>query len=291
MNRTIRLLAKTFFISAFLVATVGVSVAQAATDLESRDIVFDLDWTIVGNVQGKPPEVSWKYVNVQNQDYRVTEWVGETIARLQKHPEVRISFFSGAASSRNIELLKKIKPPALNGKSLYDVAYKVLSREDLYVDPKYAHQPNAYFTKRYHKDLTKVSSHLENVVLIDDQLRFIQNSGTEGIHLGKTFWFFDSYEDVVKARNTPGLNQRYLPKSRFQWRMERNKMAGASEILEEALNEKPNHRKSFAQMVDEKANRSREAYVNAGVKVLGPALAAPSSGCVNLIQVLKGVQK
>lgn len=141
---------------------------SAAPQSSVRHVVFDIDWTIVAPVHYNPSTNPARTLSVNGERYRVLDGLEGMMADLHKRG-VKISFFSGGDSVRNELLLKQIRPEGLGGKSLFDIAEKVLSRHDLF--DRFGDRPvpkGARFWERYEKDLTRISNDLSNVVLVDD---------------------------------------------------------------------------------------------------------------------------
>ena len=79
--------------------------ASGASD--KIDIIFDLDWTIVKQVDsiGSDP---LKYIEVSGEFYRIGDGAVELLNYLFSQEQVRVSFFSGGKYDRNSKLLKKL---------------------------------------------------------------------------------------------------------------------------------------------------------------------------------------
>ena len=92
------------------------------------DVVLDLDSTLVKDISWNPDRYG-DFVKVGDVNYKVFNYATLMIQKLLENPRVRISFFSGGPRERNYELLKKLKLE--DGRTLYDISYKVLSKEEL----------------------------------------------------------------------------------------------------------------------------------------------------------------
>lgn len=172
----------------------------------NRHVVLDIDWTIVAS---------------EKEEYRLNDGVREYIEYLIEK-DVKISFFSGGDRERNIKLLKEIK--LKNGKSFFDVAYKIKSKEDLTTIPNAIE--NARFSERFKKDLTLIDLKLENVVLIEDNPQFYLDETQKKnlFWLGKTFNHYETYNEVKTARKKlTGKDLDYVPKSYEEWFVARKK--------------------------------------------------------------------
>ena len=222
------------------------SVAQAGEPV--YHVVFDIDWTLTSVVDVARDH--WQWVKVKDETYRVADHLGALMKKLADDPTVKISFFSGGNRARNYELLKKIKPPELGGKSLYDIAYKILSQEELKeIDPHAKHWAN-----RYLKDLKLVSPDLKNVILVDDARGFITHNHGKGIWLGKTYRYFDTYEEVIAARKLQ--NSIYIPPSREAWLADRNRLVRVDGILQDSLKAAKERRGAFANLVVQRSKQN-----------------------------------
>ncbi len=197
---------------------ISLSFAQAQVD-----IVFDLDWTLVYSV-GDEMSNDARTLLVDGKYYRLADGAEEVIAALEKSPDFRVSFFSGGEKSRNHKLLKKIFLPDSN-KSLYEIAHKILSKEDLMVNS--APIPEASFTERYKKDLRLVNEDLERVVLIDDLKDFTPTGQKKNLFwLGKTYVYADEFASASYGS--------YSPSSEAAWFHERKKLFWTYDALEKA---------------------------------------------------------
>jgi len=169
-------------------------------------VVLDIDWTIVAS---------------QNEEYRLNDGVREYVEYLLEK-DVKISFFSGGDKERNIKLLKEIK--LKNGRSFFDIAYKIKSKDDLTTMPNVLE--NARFSERYKKDLTLIDLKLENIVLIEDNPQFYLDETQKKnlFWLGKTFNHYETYAEVKAARKSlTGKDLQYVPKSFEEWLVARKK--------------------------------------------------------------------
>tara|TARA_Y100001936_G_C16090169_1_gene685406 strand:- start:2011 stop:2826 length:816 start_codon:yes stop_codon:yes gene_type:complete len=194
-----------------------ISAAQAQID-----IVFDIDWTLVYPVDETMKNEARVYL-VQGEYYRVSDGAVEVIASLFKDPRFRVSFFSGGDKLRNEELLKQIILP-LKDKTALDVAYKVLSREDLSV---VSTDENLGFSERFKKDLTIVNKDLNQVVLVDDLKNFTPSGQEDNLlWVGKTYTYQDKFKKLPLSK--------YIPDSELSWLNERYKFFWVYSSIEEA---------------------------------------------------------
>ncbi len=138
----------------------------------SSHIAIDVDGALISRWMGPLDGMTaWNVIEVEGVWYRVSEGVDRAFSRWLLRPNLNISFLSGGSEARSIELLRKIKPPSLRGKSLYDVAYRIVSAEQLgYLDLTAA--------ERY-RPLSKISHHLDQIILLNDAESFLQVAGSE----------------------------------------------------------------------------------------------------------------
>lgn len=200
---------------AFLFLLSGLATAQV-------DIVFDLDWTLVYSVDEELASEA-RTIRVEGKYYRLADGAEDVIAALHSSPDFRVSFFSGGEKARNHKLLKQIFLPNSN-KSLYEVAHKILSKEDLAV---HSTDPDAAFTQRYKKDLRLVNEDLGKVVLIDDLKEFTPAGQKKNLFwLGKTYVYAEDFASASYGA--------YSPPSELAWLHERKKLYWTYDALEKA---------------------------------------------------------
>lgn len=197
----------------------------ANTD-EIRHVVFDIDWTIISEIKEGRKVPSKRVIEVDGHRYFVAEGLEEFIQSILDKKDVKISFFSGGELVRNEELLSKIK--LKDQRSLKEIAYKVLSFEDLIVMDA---PEGAPFAERYKKDLTKVSSDLDQLIMFDDTYNFsLETKVQQSNHvffIGSTLEYFESFKDAK------GLTGKFIPRSYEQWLLSNKKLY----ILNVAFNE------------------------------------------------------
>lgn len=165
-------------------------------------LVFDIDWTLVTPLkQGSHTAFthSENLFEVNGHYYLLKDGMRELI-ELAKEKGISVSFFSGGKKSRNVALLKKIK--LSNGEDLYSLAHKVLSFEDLTeVNP----DPRLRFSERFKKDMSKVHSDIEKVILLEDIPHFGKGQG-----LRQTAWLGET--------TFPRLQGKTLEESQNYWK-------------------------------------------------------------------------
>jgi hypothetical protein len=202
-------------------------VSLATSQLKKKHIVFDIDWTITSEVKGDFK--GKRIIEVEGKKYFVHDGLEEFIEELLTHEDIEISFFSGGSDSRNHALLKQIK--LKNGKSLESIAHKILGFNDLtHIEGT---KETDRFSVRHKKDLEKITPDLENLYMFDDQQNFALNEKQleHVLYLGKTFEHFEKYEE---ARHD---TRQYVPKTRKEWKMARNKLYILKSAFEEAYKE------------------------------------------------------
>lgn len=191
-----------------------------------RHVVFDIDWTIVSEIKSGHIVPTKRVIEVDGHKYFITEGLEEFIQNILDKKDVKISFFSGGVVARNSELLSKIK--LKDNRSLKDIAYKVLSFEELVsVDAA----EGAPFNQRYKKDLTKVSENLDQLIMFDDTYDFALETKvrqSENVFfIGSTLEYFENFKD------TKGFTGKYIPATQEQWLLNNKKLY----ILNAAFNE------------------------------------------------------
>lgn len=201
-----------------------------------KHLVFDIDWTIVKEIRDeniKPSNLS-RMITIEGKNYFINDGLEDFIIHVLSKPDMKISFYSGGKDTRNIELLSKIKLP--DGRSLKDIAFKVLDFDDLVRAENIPE--TAPFAERLKKDLSKISLDLKNVIILDDTDNFFLDS-TIGDRqqrqsfsfIGKAFLFFDHYH---QTKDQVG---EYVPKSYDSWLLDRKKLYVLKEAFESAYQE------------------------------------------------------
>lgn len=203
----------------------------------SKHVVFDIDWTISAEV--KPEQSGRRIVEIEGKKYFIHDGVEEFVENLLRHESVKISFFSGGGVDRNHALLASVK--LSDGRSLKDIAYKILNREDL--TPVLNVPQSEKFYKRYKKDLSKISPDLEQLIMIDDTQHFVLNSKQEEhvVYLGKTFEHFETFKEAAAAAGE------YVPRTESEWSFARKKMFILNGAFHEAIKETEESGISFSE--------------------------------------------
>ena len=217
----------------------------------SKHLVFDIDWTIVSEVKGFDPEVasSGKLITVEGHNYIANPGLAQLIEEILSKGDVKISFFSGGKRSRNTEILSKIK--LRDGRSLRDIAYKILSNEEL-IKMKGVPE-DAPFSKRYKKDLTLISKNLDQLIMLDDTSDFVieENQKRHVFFIGSSFEYFSDFKKSV------GLSGKYIPKNQEEWLLDHSKLIILKGAFSDAYDESVKAKISFS-----KAMKKRETLLD-----------------------------
>lgn len=262
----------------------------ANTD-EIRHVVFDIDWTIVSEIKEGHKVPSERVIEVAGHKYFVAEGLEDIIQSILDKKDVKISFFSGGERVRNEELLSKIK--LKDQRSLKDIAYKVLSFEDLTVMDA---PEGAPFAERYKKDLTKVSRNLDQLIMFDDTYNFsLETKVQQNNHvffIGSTLEYFESFKD------TKGLTGKYIPASYEQWLLNNKKLYILNAAFNEAYMESKSGNITFSEAMKRKEdalnlkshewNEVSERYYKAYFKTDLPKSIQDSFNCTNGVKLLIG---
>ncbi|MBL7716444.1 MAG: hypothetical protein JNL01_13345 [Bdellovibrionales bacterium] len=208
---------------AFLSSATGLSGSPSFAGPAPKpiDFVFDLDWTLF-YVLPKDTLVDDRFTfRFDDEVYRLADFVPEVLADIESWPGARVSFFSGGTTERNEALLKMLRLP--DGRSAWDIAYKVLNRPDL---TKVSDNPALKFSKQNKKDLSKINPNLGHVVIADDTEEFVMpNQISNQLWLGATYTFYSNENDL------PRIATQYDPPSRAEWKKERLKILSVWEAF------------------------------------------------------------
>lgn len=200
--------------------------AQATSPQSGFDIVFDIDWTTFYSIKNPDEHKGDRQIRiVEDKAYRHTDFLPEMIeALMQRHPDVRISFFSGGTKSRNEALLSQVH--LSDGRSLLQIAHRVFSKDHLQV---VSQDETLSFPSRFKKNLTVVMPEAlpARTILIDDQTDFAVKPHKAVSSLG-VFDYFKSFDPSLTGKP-------YAPASLEAWSMERNKALLWLAMLDTAL--------------------------------------------------------
>lgn len=193
------------------------------------DVVFDLDWTLIAQVQS-PIGISEEDLLVyEGEYYRLNPGARELLSELSEREGVRISFFSGGGIQRNRAVLSQVK---IGESNALELATHVYSRSDL-TDLSSQVSSEARFSERYKKDLRLINPDLSRVVMIEDNVNFALNpeQGRNFIWLGQTYENMEKYSTELAMK----VNEKYRPTSYAHWLSSRLKLSVVGEILRNLL--------------------------------------------------------
>lgn len=233
----------------FLLMFVGCSTGRGPASFqdEVQHIVFDIDWTIVAETETPNLFPANRVVVVEGKHYVKYFGLESLVEKLIRNPQIKISFYSGGKKARNEDLLKKIK---LNdGRSLFSVAHKILSAEDLTPMPNTTAEMK--FSERFKKDLTKVSEDLEQVLMFDDTPKFVlpgkAKQEEQVFHMGLSYLPFRDFNDAIGAKGD------YIPPNREAWLLDSQRLIILEQVFNEAFAELQNGENvTLAQLMKQK---------------------------------------
>jgi hypothetical protein len=208
-----------------LLALISFSAEGADFIPKEINIVFDLDWTLIYATRENSENVA-DVVLSSIESYKLADGAAEIIDYLSNIPGVKISFFSGGPADRNKKILQGLMLPS--GKSAFDVAYKILSKEELESRPNVSE--SSHFSLRFRKNLEKISKQTSNLLMLEDSPQFIDLS-----QLDSVIWIGNPYEYVDRPELVSDLNFRanlhYLPNNLLEWQLERTKLIWGFGVL------------------------------------------------------------
>lgn len=192
----------------------------ASTIDEKFHLIFDIDWTLVVPLTEKQAKVVENHPNlikVFNESYLLKEGAREVLDQAFSNKNLAVSFFSGGRQKRNDELLKQIHFP--DGKSAFDKAYKILSRDDLTV---LSEDTSLRFSQRYKKDIGKISPNIRRALLIEDIEHFALGAGeNQTLWLGRTYFPKlpgKTWQESNELWRQTGVEERFLaPEAEASW--------------------------------------------------------------------------
>lgn len=210
---------------------------------------FDLDWTIVYPLPMPAShyraEKGWKIVEAEGKAYRVAEHLDDLIQEFMHQPNLRMAIASGGTTARNVELLKNIRPPSLQGYSLYDFVEIVISNEDLRTGT--GKGKGMDWLKR--KAIDEPLMVTEDFALFDDQKGWLHQLGDRGAWTGRTYEYFATWEQAKAAIGDARYDQRYVPKTKAEWLADRNKLDRFRKIMADAAEKMKTSDKTFGELV------------------------------------------
>lgn len=212
--------------------------AQFGVEVTQKHIVFDIDHTLVAEIQAGETFDARRTITIDGIRYRIIPWAEELITELSKREDISISFFSGGSEARNIQLLKSLELVDGSNRSFYDISYKILSKQHLFDNRKNVPVDSRFFNK-WKKDISLVSDDLDSIILVDDHKDFYyKGQKNNTAWLGEWFNNFEDYSDVEKYRSRFGdVGDFKLPATYKDWWMNRNKLALMGSVLDAALDE------------------------------------------------------
>lgn len=237
-----------FLLTIFCFVSCAFNGRSPAAKTDELHVVFDIDWTIVSEIKEFKNINKNRTIEVQGKTYFVNNGLESFIEELLSTPHMKISFYSGGKKSRNNELLEQIK--LKDGRSLKDIAYKVLSNEDLvHIEGVPETLP---FSEKHKKDLSKITKNLDQLIMFDDTYDFVVDSVEQQkqhvFFIGKAFEHFESFADAA------GKSGEYVPKNNEAWLLNRNRL----KILNVAFREAYADYKAGAMTFSEAMKRQEE---------------------------------
>lgn len=194
-----------------------------------RHVVFDLDWTLFSEFDPKiiHPDPERVFI-VEGKSYYLSPHAKELV-RFLHESGIQISFFSGGHKERNLGLLRQVEIEGLG--TFEDIAFQTLHREHLTILSTDESLP---FTERYKKDLKKVHKNLDEIIILDDDFRFVVNSDQKKnmFWLGPTYQVLERYDQLPLYANTTTT---YLPATEEAFDLAKNKLLVVKEALREAM--------------------------------------------------------
>lgn len=221
-----------------------------AAESDTRHIIFDIDWTIVAEIKPEALKTmkSKRVIEVAGHSYFVNEGLELFIQNILDKKDVKISFYSGGKKERNLELLSKIK--LSDGRSLRDVAYKILSFEDLAPTDAPADAP---FFERFKKDLSKVTTELDQLIMFDDTYDFVLETKT--IQTNHVFFIGSAFEHFESFNDTKNLSGKYVPKTEAEWLIDNKKLYLLNSAFNEAYSEASSGAITFSEAMKKKEDQ------------------------------------
>lgn len=215
-----------FLAALILVIFSSLAQAQLPTVFRPVHLIFDLDWTLFYSINADDSaQMDNKVIKVDGKYYRLTDHAEEMFRYLNKnYPEVKISFFSGGEKERNLQLIRSIR--ISSDKTALDIAEHIYHFEDL---TTVSEDESLKFARRYKKLAENLIPRFrsEDVILIDDKPEFASPKLKAVSSLGTTT--FTKEFDAKRSR------EKFFPKDRKFWKLERDKALVWLTHIEEAL--------------------------------------------------------
>lgn len=192
---------------------------------EPINLIFDIDWSTFYPVD--PDQQDENTISFEGKLFRPTDHLAYVIEKIiTQHPQVRIIFFSGGQKSRNEAVLKSVS--ISDGRSLYKIAYRIFSFEDL---TEIAQNETLPFTVRFKKVVSSLLPQWnpDRTILIDDQTDFAVHPLIAVESMG-TFNFQQHFDPKR-------VNEPYYPPDKKAWQKERDKALSWLKYIEDALEE------------------------------------------------------
>ncbi|MGE3974134.1 MAG: hypothetical protein AB7F59_06375 [Bdellovibrionales bacterium] len=221
----------TKFVTFFLVLVIW-SVKLQAQPI-APFVSFDIDWVTFYTLQpGQPLPQGERYdVMYDQKTYIPTPHLREVVRVLLNYG-FQLGFISGGNKQRNELLLRAYK---IDGhRTLADVS-KILSAHDLFEVPGVS--PNALFSNRFKKDLSKYGHPISHIAHIDDLpfFAFNKEQAKSFITLLSTYVFVDGARELELQRVSPkSYRPEYFPPSHEAAAFEQGKLLFVLGLILEA---------------------------------------------------------
>jgi hypothetical protein len=250
-----------FLRSAFVLLSVWTSgLAYSAPTF--YDVVIDVEGTLV---QGVPKDKVTNYpadelIEAAGKTYRIAPYARSLLFQLSRQPNVRVSFFSEESEDATNGILQKLMLSAPDSKrSAKDIAFKVLNKTDL--------------TSSAKKDLTKISSNLDRVILVDDNPDITPTQQSRNVaSVGPSYFAFETFDSAsaelarLTQQNAKGLEamKHRFPPDPESWERERGKLARAFALLSEALDEARSGKSTLTTAASWRASLAKDPFIKKG---------------------------
>jgi hypothetical protein len=309
-----RAFSQTLAVLALLCASVTTHAEPTpAPERQSKvDVVFSLDGVLMNQVPShvKKNDPKGTYIEFDQRTFRLSNHAVRMIKRLASDPKIRISFFSGRPKAFSDTFLDAVKLDSA-GTSLKSIAHKILGKEDLtdqdpkIKEPDLSEEP---LSKKYKKDLSKISEDTKDVILIDADAGITDKSQKKNLlALDDNLYFFKKFEDVApaaeklkkddearKAKLKAKYDSSYLlraldhlPKDEAAWSQNVNRIDRIYQVVRKTIDEPAQKGKTLGDALQTHAAKGASEAIKEGRKALAKhidwALDASGkkvSGCV-----------